>query len=251
MDLATLVGLLGAFGIVVMAILLGGPLSTFIDVPSVLIVVVGSMFVVMMKYSLGQFLGAVKIAIKAFMFKLPKQEDLINEVMEIAQVARKEGVLALEGREFSVPFLGQGIQLMIDGQPPEVVHDILVKERGLRMERHKIGASIFKAISAVAPAMGMIGTLVGLVQMLSNMADPKAIGPAMAVALLTTLYGAVVAFVVAEPISDKLTLRLNEEATVNAMLIDAVGAIQNGTNPRVIGQLLNSYLPPPKRPKEE
>ncbi|CAM5328191.1 flagellar motor protein PomA [Thauera mechernichensis] len=250
MDLATLIGLLGSLGIVVSAIVLGASAMIFLNGPSLLIVVGGSLFVVLSKFTLQQFLGAFKVAAKAFKFRLPDTEEVIKEVMEVAQVARKEGMLALESRPSSIPFFQQGIQLMIDGQAPETVREILQKERLLTLERHRWGAKVFSAMGDVGPAMGMIGTLIGLVQMLSNMEDPKSIGPAMAVALLTTLYGAMMATMIFLPMADKLNLRMTEEARLNAMLIDAISAIQNGTNPRVIETLLTSYLPPAKRKSE-
>lgn len=251
MDIATLIGLLGSLGIIVSAIALGASALIFLNGPSLLIVVGGSIFVVLAKFSLQQFLGAFKVAAKAFSFKLPSTEALIEEVLEVAQIARKEGLLALENKEISVPFFKQGIQLMIDGQPPEVVREILQKQRVLTLERHRWGAKVFSALGDVGPAMGMIGTLIGLVQMLSNMDDPKSIGPAMAVALLTTLYGAMMATMIFLPLADKLNLRMTEEARMNALLIDAIASIQNGTNPRVIEQALSSYLPSTKRKTDD
>ena len=236
--------------IVLSAILLGAASGMFFNIPSILIVVGGSIFVVLAKFSLQQFLGAVKVVARAFKFKLPATEELITEVVEIANVARKEGVLALESREMSSPFLKSGIQMMIDGQPQEVVREYLEKERLLSLDRNRWGAKVFSAMGDVAPAMGMIGTLIGLVQMLSNMDDPKAIGPAMAVALLTTLYGAILATMVFLPLADKLNLRMTEEARMQTLLIDALSAIQQGTNPRIIEQMLSSYLPPEKRGAE-
>lgn len=251
MDLATLIGLIGSLGIVLVAILLGAAPGTFADAASFLIVVGGGLFVVLSKFTLQQFLGAIKVAAKAFKFKLPSTEELIEEIMEVVRIARKEGFLALDNRESSVPFFKMGIQMMVDGHPPEVVRAVLEKERLLTLERHRWGAKVFSAFGDVAPAMGMIGTLVGLVQMLSNMEDPKSIGPAMAVALLTTLYGAVLATMVFLPLADKLTLRMTEEARMQAMLIDAIAAIQSGSNPRVVEQLVTSYLPPSKRKTDE
>ena len=251
MDLATLIGLIGSLAIVIAAILLGSSPGMFISPASLLIVVGGSLFVVLSKFTLQQFLGAIKVAAKAFKFKLPTTEELIEEIMEVARIARKEGFLALDNRESSVPFFKMGIQMMVDGHPPEVVRAVLEKERMLTLERHRWGAKVFTAMGDVAPAMGMIGTLVGLVQMLSNMDDPKSIGPAMAVALLTTLYGAMLATMVFLPMADKLTLRMTEEARMQAMLIDAIAAIQSGSNPRVVEQLVSSYLPPSKRKTHE
>ena len=249
MDLATLIGLIGALGIIAASILLGTGAQVFFNVPSMLIVFGGSLFVVLAKFNVGQFIGAIKVAGRAFRFKLPDTESSINELVELATLARKSGLLALEEKEITSPFLASGIQLLIDGHPQETVKAILEKERVLTMERNRWGAKIFSALGDVGPAMGMIGTLIGLVQMLSNMEDPKSIGPAMAVALLTTLYGAMLATMVCLPIADKLALRMTEEARMQSLWIDAILAIQEGTNPRVIEQLLSSYLPAEKRSK--
>lgn len=247
LDLATLIGLVGALVVIGAAIILGASSEVFFNVPSLLIVVVGSLFVVLVKFSFGQFLGAFKVVARAFRFRLPSVESCIGEMVEIAQVARKEGVLALEGRDFSSPFLSAGVQLMIDGQGQDTIRAFLEKERVLTLERNREGAKVFSAMGDVGPAMGMIGTLVGLVQMLSNMEDPKSIGPAMAVALLTTLYGAMMATMICLPLADKLSLRSSEEARMQALWIDALLAIQDGVNPRIIEQMLKSYLPPSKR----
>jgi len=169
--------------------------------------------------------------------------------VDIANVARKEGVLGLEGREISSPFLSQGIQMLVDGQDSKTIKELLNKERLMTLDHNRSGAKVFTAMADVAPAMGMIGTLIGLVQMLSNMEDPKSIGPAMAVALLTTLYGAMIATMFATPIADKLSLRMTEEARMQSLYIDALVAIQEGTNPRIIEQMLSSYLPPKEREK--
>lgn len=247
MDLATLLGLLGAVGIILMAILTGGDFGLFVNIPSLLIVVGGTVGAVMMKFSLGQFFGAFKVAMRAFIHKLDKPEDLIAQTVEMANEARKGGLLALEGKETGNAFLAKGIQMMVDGHEPEVVRQTLMNDLNAAVDRHDLGRSIFKAIGDAAPAMGMIGTLIGLVQMLSNMSDPASIGPAMAVALLTTLYGAVIANVFAIPIADKLGLRANEERMVKAMIIDSLQGIQEGRNPRVIEEILKTYLPSSKR----
>ncbi|WP_160061151.1 flagellar motor protein PomA [Psychromonas sp. L1A2] len=247
MDLATLVGIIGAFGFVVMAMLMGGTIDMFVDVTSILIVFGGTAFVVMMKYNIGQFFGAVKIAMKAFMFKTDSPEELIVKTVEMADAARKGGFLALEEAEISNPFMQKGVDMLVDGHDADVVRQTLQNDIRLTSERHEIGADIFKNFGDVAPAMGMIGTLIGLVAMLSNMDDPKSIGPAMAVALLTTLYGAVVANMVALPISDKLKLRAQEEKLNRSLILDGVLGIQDGQNPRVIEGVLRNYLPESKR----
>lgn len=250
MDLATLIGILGGAAIIITAMVLSGGVGMFMDVPSILIVLVGSIFVVMAKFGLNQFLGAAKVAAKAFMFKSDDPAELIDEIVELADAARKGGLLSLEGKEVSSDFLQGGIQLLVDGHDPEVVKTLLSKDMNQSVERHEQGASIFGALADVAPAMGMIGTLVGLVAMLSNMDDPKSIGPAMAVALLTTLYGAILANVFAAPIADKLSLRRGEESMIKSLVIDALLAIQGGQNPRVIDSMLRNYLPSGLRAKE-
>ena len=250
-DLASVIGVILAWAIIAVAMMLSGSIGMFIDVPSVLIVVVGSIFAGLMKYELGQFLAAGKIAAKAFMFKLPKPESMIDEIVELAGEARKNGLLALEGKEVSYDFLGKGIQLLVDGHDPEVVKGLLGKDVKLAAERHATGAQIFQHIADLGPAMGMIGTLIGLVAMLANMDDPKSIGPAMAVALLTTLYGAMMANMLALPICDKLKLRAAEETRLQSMVIDALLSIQAGQNPRVIESILRTYLPTSKRGESE
>ena len=247
MDLATLIGLLGGFAFILMAMLLGGTLSMFFDIPSVLIVFGGSLFVVLMKYTLNQFLGAFKIAGKAFMFKADDPEDLIARIVEMADAARKGGFLALEEMEVPNSFMKKGVDMLVGGYDAEVVKATLQKDIYMTDERHDSGAQFYSSVADVAPAMGMIGTLIGLVAMLSNMDDPKAIGPAMAVALLTTLYGAVLANMVAMPIADKLRLRKDQEKLNRLLIMDGLLAIQDGQNPRVIDSFLKNYLHEKKR----
>jgi len=246
-DLATIVGLVGALALIVVSMLMSGELGMFVNGPSLVIVVGGTVFAVMAKYGLGQFLGAVGVAGKSFSTKLPDPNELIDEIVSLADEARKGGLLSLEGKEVSSDFLQRGIQLLVDGHDPDVVKTLLSIDKNKAAERHEIGSSIFAAMAEMAPAMGMIGTLIGLVAMLANMDDPKSIGPAMAVALLTTLYGAVIANAMCGPISDKLKLRAGEEAMIKSLVIDALLAIQGGQNPRVIDSMLRNYLPEGKR----
>lgn len=247
MDLATLVGILGAIGFVVMAMILGGDIGMFMDTQSVLIVFCGSLFIVLSNFNLGQFFGVGKIAAKAFMFKIESPDELIEKSVEMADAARKGGFLALEEAEISNAFMQKGVDMLVDGHDADVVKATLQKDIHLTSERHETGIRMLTALADIAPAMGMIGTLIGLVAMLSNMDDPKAIGPAMAVALLTTLYGAFLANVIATPIANKLKLRLEEEKMNQELILDAVLGIQDGQNPRVIEGLLKNYLAEGKR----
>lgn len=251
MDLATLIGLVSAFGIVMASILLGGSAGTFVNTPSLMVVLGGTVAVTMMKFSLSKFLGAASIAVKAFLHKPTNPEELIQESVELAKAARQGGLLALEDKEISDDFMKNGLGLLIDGHPADTVRTMLQKDLNQTLKRHADGQDIFKAIGDVGPAMGMIGTLIGLVQMLSNMDDPKQIGPAMAVALLTTLYGAILANMFALPIADKLAVRSAEENNSKSLIIDALLSIQGGQNPRIIASMLEAYLPPSKRSEEE
>ncbi len=250
MDLATLLGLLGAMGVILAAIITGGSPIIFVNIPSILIVLGGTVLVVMIKFTLSQFFGAFKVAARAFTFKLQDPEELISQIVEISGVARKDGMLALENLEIKDEFLSKGVRMLIDGNSREVVSAVLHKELQQTIDRHKWGNKVFSATGDVAPAMGMIGTLIGLVQMLSSMDDPKSIGPAMAIALLTTLYGAMLANIVAIPIADKLDLRKSQEGQLKALCIDGVLAIQEGQNPRVIESMLQAYIDPRKRSQE-
>ncbi|WP_218352700.1 flagellar motor protein PomA [Alteromonas lipotrueiana] len=247
MDLATVIGMVGGIGFIVMAMILGGELGMFFDVPSVLIVLGGTLFVVLSQYTLGQFFGAGKIAGKAFMFKIDTPDELIEKIVEMADAARKGGFLALEEAEIENPFMQKGVDMLVDGHDIDVVRDTLAKDISMTTERHVFGASIFKGMGDVAPAMGMIGTLIGLVAMLSNMDDPKAIGPAMAVALLTTLYGAFLANVICLPIASKLSNRVEEEKLNQKLILDGIVGIADGQNPRVIEGILKNYLAYSKR----
>lgn len=251
MDLATLIGLIGAFGIVLSSILLGGSAGTFVNMPALMVVLGGTTLVTMIKFSLGQFLGAASIAVKAFLHKPTAPEDLIENAVELARTARQGGLLSLEDAEVSDEFMKTGLALLIDGHSADIVRTMLTKDLNLTLQRHSDGQDIFKAIGDVGPAMGMIGTLIGLVQMLANMDDPKKIGPAMAVALLTTLYGAILANMFALPIADKLALRSREENKSKSLIIDALLSIQSGQNPRVIQNMLETYLPKSKRQRDD
>jgi len=247
MDFATLVGLIGGLGFISASIIIGGSVGTFINVAGLSVVVGGTFMVTLCQISLAQFLGSFKVGLRAFVHKSVAPEQLIEQAVELAEIARKEGVLALENKEIDDPFLESGVRLCIDGHPDDVVRTMLAKDINLELDRQMLGIRMFKSIAEAAPAMGMIGTLIGLVQMLANMDDPKAIGPAMAIALLTTLYGAIIANAVALPIAAKLKA-ISETERLNKMLIlESIKGIQDSRNPRVLQQLLTTYLPENKR----
>jgi chemotaxis protein MotA len=205
--------------------------------------------VVMLRSSLGEFLGAVSVLGKTFKNKLDDQGQLIEQIVELATIARKDGMIALEGQEIANPFLAKAISMLVDGTDASVIKGSLEREKDMTKMRHDQGAKIFSAWGEIAPAMGMIGTLIGLVQMLGNMSDPKAIGPAMAVALLTTMYGAILANVFCLPIAMKLGNQADIEEASNEMIIEGILFIQDGGNPRVLGDVLAAFLSPKARLK--
>jgi chemotaxis protein MotA len=249
-DIATLVGLIGGFGIIIGAIATGGDIMLFVNIPSILIVVGGTFMVTLMQVSLGDFLGSFAIGLKAFLYKVDDPKTLIEEAVGLADVARKNGLLALEGQEISNEFMKKGINLCVDGHDPALVQKMLGKDIDLTIQRHEVGQRMFRNMAVMAPAMGMIGTLIGLVQMLANMSDPSAIGPAMAVALLTTLYGAIIANAFAQPMANKLGRASELERTNKSLIIETISGIQEGMNPKVLEQMLGTYLPPAKRLEE-
>ncbi|MGV6859163.1 MAG: MotA/TolQ/ExbB proton channel family protein [bacterium] len=247
MDIATVLGVVGAFGVIIASIIVGGSASTFVNVPSLIVVIGGTAAVTLSQISLAQFLGSIKVGLGAFMYKISSPGDLITEAVELANVARKEGLLALEGKQIEDPFLDKGIKMCIDGHAADMIQKMLTKDINLSLERQANSIKMFKSVEVAAPAMGMIGTLIGLVQMLANMDDPKSIGPAMAVALLTTLYGAVIANAIAMPIGEKLKAISAQERLNKMLILESIAAIQDGTNPRILQQLLLTFLPEDKR----
>lgn len=243
MDIATIVGIIGSLAVLLMSMLMGPGLSIFYDLPSLILVFGGTFFVVCMKFNIRQVPMTMKVALNAFFKKMDKPEDLIEQLCDMAKKAKKEGVLSLEKVEVSHPFLKRGISMIVDGYNVEVIKDIMVKEKDAMLNRHVIGQKIMGAIGDAAPSMGMIGTLIGLVQMLAKLDDPKSIGPAMAVAILTTMYGAVIANMIALPLVDKLVLRSEEEEHNYNLIIDGVAGISNGLNAAVVQEYLKDYLP--------
>ncbi|SON57622.1 Chemotaxis protein PomA [Hartmannibacter diazotrophicus] len=252
MDIATIIGIIGAFAVTAWAIWMGGAFSAFVDVPSIGIVVGGSIFVVMLRFQLNTVIGALATGGKAaFQTSKASPRDLIENITEMAEVVRKQGPLGLESLEIADPFLSKGKQMIADGYDPSFIQESMERERDLYLTRLAEGARIFKAMGDSAPAFGMIGTLVGLVQMLQAMDDPSKIGPAMAVALLTTLYGALIANVICLPVHEKLNAKVDVEEINQTLIIDGVVQIRNSKSPNLIREMLLAYLPEKQRQAEE
>jgi chemotaxis protein MotA len=252
MDLATIIGLVAAFALMIAAILLGSPLETFFDMPSVLLVIFGTFAILAVGFPFAHMKNAVKVFKKCIKTEPRSPEQVLQLMREMSSRARREGVLVLEdmASEQEDEFLKKGIQMVVDGHDPSAIEEVLYNEVDKISERHKSGADFFEQFGTFAPAMGMIGTLIGLVQMLQNLDDPSAIGPAMAVALLTTFYGAVLANVIALPLANKLKIRSSEELAEKMLVVQGLLSILAGESPRFLVDRLNAQLPPGERLSE-
>ena len=249
MDLATVVGVLLGFALVILAIVLGGDVASYLNAPSVLIVVGGATAATMASQPLGRFLKIPRVVANTLFSKTQEPGAVISQIVGLAEVARRDGILALEGMigEMRDEFLVRGIQMAVDGTDPEVIQAVMETELENLLDRHESGKGMLEALGRYAPAFGMIGTLVGLVAMLSNMDDPSKIGAGMAAALLTTLYGALLANILFLPLADKLALRSAEEALAKTIVIHGVMSIQSGDNPRTVESKLVTFMPPADR----
>lgn len=253
MDIATIVGLFLALGLIVGSMLLGtAPITAYIDVPSILVVFGGAIAAAMICFPLRSMLGSPKVMLKVVLNKAEDLPALIEQLVKLAETARRDGLLALEAQiaEIENPLVKSGIQMAVDGNPPEAVEEVLRAEASSLASRHKEGKAIMDQLGRFAPAYGMIGTLMGLIMMLSDMSDPSGIGAGMAVALITTLYGAIVANVFFSPFAEKLGLLSKQELIATEIAIRGVMAIQSGESPRAIDQKLQTFIPPGKRKTE-
>lgn len=250
MDLATILGIVSAFGLVIISITMGTSLMVFVDVPSLMIVVGGTLGCTMINYPFKDVFGTMGVAKNAFFSgSTPAAEKIIKQFVDLGAKARREGILALESdvKEIKDAFLKKGLQMAVDGLEPQAIQEILDTELSYLRTRHQLGAEVFSTMATFAPAMGMIGTLIGLVQMLQSMDDPSSIGPAMAVALLTTFYGSVMANLVCMPLAGKLKGRSKEEGQAKEMVIEGVLSLTRGENPRILEQKMLAYIPPKMR----
>jgi chemotaxis protein MotA len=248
MDILTLVGLVAGVLVVILAMLSNASLLTFLNLPGLAIVLGGTFAVTLIKFRLGSVMSAFRLASRAaFMDRVERPDELIREVAALAMVVRKEGILGLENHTTGNVFLQKAINLCVDGHSPELVEESLHHEIQQSSERYEVAERVFRGIGESAPAIGMLGTLVGLVQMLNTLDDPSSIGPAMAIALLTTLYGAFIAQLIALPLADKLQLKAEDEMRNQLLISTSVQKILQGENPRVMTELLSSFLNPEQR----
>jgi len=250
MDLATVVGLSCGFAMIGAAIVLGGSPESFVNPPSILIVIGGTFAITTACYSVREMGRTIRVVGKTFFYSSRDPSEAATQVLQIAELARKKGVLALQnmiGSMQNEPFLHKGMSMVVDGTPGEEVESIMRRDLQATIQRHSRSTMVLRKMGEFAPAMGLIGTLIGLVQMLGNLDDPSTIGPSMAVALLTTFYGAVLANMVFLPLASKLERNSQEEALVSNLYLMGASSIGNQENPRRLEMLLNSVLPPAQR----
>ena len=253
MDLASIIGVVSGMGFILGTILLGGSIMMFVNIPSILIVVGGTIASTLVGYPLSDFLGIFKAAMKIFIFKLQPAEEIITNLVETSNKARKGGLLSIEGdiQSTSDPYLAQALQMTVDGVKTADIAAIMQKKMSLTKKNLSSGADIMSSMGAYAPAFGMIGTLIGLVQMLANLDDPSTIGPKMAVAMITTFYGAIMANLFFIPMSDKLNGRTEEEITNMNIIFEGIISIREGEHPKLMEDKLNIYLGDKKEGKEK
>ena len=249
MDLGTVLGIICAFGLVFYSIISRGDWSLFVDIPSLFIVLGGTLGVTLINYSLSELFGTLIIVKNAFIHKRQYVLETISGLVEFAKQMKTDSKKALEiAREIFPDFFTQkGAEMVVDGQNPEVIKSVLSNELLSIESRHKHGSDVFITMGTFAPAFGLLGTLIGLIQMLRHMSDPNRIGPAMALAIITTFYGAVLANMVFLPISGKLQKRSEEECSLKELVIEGLVSIATGDNPRIVEDKLNAFIHPSKR----
>lgn len=251
-DLATVMGLIFAVGMIIAAIAMGKSNANFFNGPSFMIVILGTMAATAISYTGEELRRAGSIIAKSTFRRIQSPSNMANVLLGLAVIAKKKGILALSNYDNELQkeeFLHRAVQLAVDGYPPEDIERTLSHELEAIKERHKRSASITRRASEVAPAMGLIGTLVGLVQMLADLENPETIGPAMAVALLTTFYGAILGTVIMAPLSVKLEKNSADEALIKTLIITACSSMARQENPRRLEMLLNAELPPAEQIK--
>ena len=250
MDLGTLVGIILGWVLIVSAIVMGGG-AGFVNIPSMMITMGGAISATLIHYPLPKVLGTMGVVRKAFSSKEQDYIDLFKQMSDLAVRARRDGLLALEDDidNMGDPFMRKGFQMAVDGNTIEVIRGVLEGDVESMVQRHQVGQGVFKSLGTYAPSFGMIGTLIGLVQMLQSMDDPSSIGAGMAVALITTLYGAMVANLIALPLAGKLEQRSNEETALRTMVVEGIISIQEGNSPRIVEEKLRSFMPPKLREK--
>ena len=244
MDIATIIGVLCGFLVIVGSIVAGGGAGAFVHVPSMLVTMGGTICSVLIHFSLPQFMSTFSIAKKTILTQIPARPELIQNMVNFAAINRRDGTLALESEisKLDDAFLIKGMQMLVDGQDGDAIRELLEPEIQYLIDRHGTGKKILEFMGASAPAFGMIGTLIGLVQMLQNLSSPDMIGQGMAVALLTTFYGAFMANLLFIPLAGKLGIYSKEESLVMEMITEGLCAIAQGDNPTIVKEKLQAFM---------
>ncbi|MHC4691761.1 MAG: motility protein A [Planctomycetota bacterium] len=244
MDIATIIGILLGFAVVTSAIVAGGGWQMFVHLPSLGITVGGMLCATLIHFSLPQFLGIFSVIKKTIIAKVPSQAELIQKMVNYAAISRRDGPLALEQeiQKTDNLFFAKGLQMLVDGQESDTINEIMSMEIQYLQDRHAIGKKILEFMGSAAPAFGMIGTLIGLVQMLRNLESPSKIGAGMAVALITTFYGALTANLIFIPLAGKLGLYSKAESTVMEMIVEGICAIARGDNPTAVREKIQLFV---------
>jgi chemotaxis protein MotA len=249
MDIGTIIGLIGGAVLIFFAIFLGGEATIFINTPGMLIVVGGTVAACFIKFSMKDVINSVRVVMKAFTVKIQSQEEIMERMVSLAKLAKESGLIVLENEKPDDEFSSKAFQYLADGLEEARIKELMKKDINLTIQRHTIGQKVFKGMGSSAPAFGMIGTLIGLVQMLANMSNPQNIGPAMAVALLTTLYGALLANLIFLPLAEKLALRSQQEQEIKNLILDGVIGISRGLAGLILQDTLSVHLAPKDRLK--
>lgn len=246
MDLATITGILSGIVLFIWAIYMGGTLNAFINIPSAMIVFGGTLAATLVNYPFAKLAGLTKMLKVVFIEKPLETHDVIRTIINLAETARREGLLALEDAAYQLKddFMQKGILLIVDGTDPDLVRNIMETELAFLEERHNEGQGILETMGALSPAFGLIGTIIGLINMLQNLDSPELIGPGMAVALVTTFYGSLIANLFFIPMAGKLKVRSREEILIKEVMIEGMLSIQAGENPRIIEEKLKAFLSP-------
>lgn len=249
MDVTTVIGIVTGAGLLFLAIFQGGGVGMFINIPALMITAGGTIAATLINYPLGDIVRVIGVVRNAFLSQMASPEKTIARLVAFAEKARRDGLLALEKDLKGVDdkFMKGGLELAIDGLDPDLVTSMLNMELNFLTERHRRGQGMFKAMGKFAPAFGMLGTLIGLIQMLRSIEDPSSIGPGMAVALITTFYGTLIANLICLPLAGKLENISEHEVMIKNLVIEGIRSIQSGDSPRVVERKLKSFLAPKMR----
>lgn len=249
MDFASVFGLIGGISVILLTILISGDLAGYMDIPSIICTFGGTVCMTVMAFPLKKLKEGFGSLKHVFVYKEMDSENVIKSIIDLANVARKEGLLALEeaAQQLKDDFLQKGVLLIVDGTDPELVRNILETELSFIEERHKSNQGVFEYMAGIGPGFGMLGTLIGLINMLANLSDPSTVGPNMAVAIITTLYGSIIQNIFCNPVVNKLKLRSSSESLMKEVMLEGMLSIQAGENPRIIEEKLKAFMSPKLR----